>query len=107
MNDTVAVAILAAGQGTRFKSKQAKVLHAAGGRPLVSHVIRAAEEISPTNIFVIVGYQADAVTEALNRQHQTLPSASKLRFIYQREALGTGHALRCGADLLPSAAPHL
>ena len=52
--------ILAAGKGTRLKSKRPKVLHEIGGRPLLEHVIRAAAQlIPPRDIFTIVGHEAD------------------------------------------------
>ena len=54
------ILILAAGKGTRMKSKKAKVLHLAGGAPLVSHVLRAAKFVS-SKVFIVVGHQADDV----------------------------------------------
>ncbi len=106
MNEAFAIAILAAGQGTRFKSKKAKVLHEVGGRPLIAHVVRAAQALSPDAIFVIVGYQAEAVIESLHELAEPQPGKS-LRFIRQAEPLGTGHALRCGHAALQSTAPRL
>ena len=65
LNDAT-VLILAAGQGTRMKSRMAKVLHLAGGKPLVRHVIDTALKIAPPErVFVVVGYQADAVRARL------------------------------------------
>jgi len=89
----VTVVILAAGLGTRMKSKKAKVLHCAGGMPLVRHVVRTAMKItSPDRIFVVVGYQADQVEAEL----QDLG----VQFIRQLEQKGTGHALLCCRDQL-------
>ena len=52
-----AIAIMAAGKGTRLKSKRPKVLHEVGGKPLVAHVIRAAAEVVPArDIYVIIGH---------------------------------------------------
>ncbi|MBI4463980.1 MAG: bifunctional UDP-N-acetylglucosamine diphosphorylase/glucosamine-1-phosphate N-acetyltransferase GlmU, partial [Acidobacteria bacterium] len=102
MEKPFAVAILAAGQGTRFKSKRAKVLHSAGGRTLIEHAVRAARQLGPKAIFVVVGYQAELVMESLTKLH-----TSNLCFIHQIEQLGTGHALLCGRKELESAAPHL
>jgi bifunctional UDP-N-acetylglucosamine pyrophosphorylase / glucosamine-1-phosphate N-acetyltransferase len=105
MEEACAIAILAAGLGTRLKSKRAKVLHSVGGKTLIEHAARTAGELSSglrhSPIFVIVGHQADAVIELLNR------AKPGLQFIHQREQLGTGHALLCGADQLRTAAPHL
>ena len=57
-----AVVILAGGQGTRMKSRMAKVLHRAGGKALVEHAIDTARQVAPPDrVFVVVGHQADAV----------------------------------------------
>src|SRR3954453_17872088 len=84
-----AVVILAAGQGTRMKSRMAKVLHRAGGKPLVRQAIDTALAIAPPErVFVVVGYQADAVRAEVE--------AAGVRSIHQTEQLGTGHAVMCG-----------
>ena len=80
------VVILAAGLGTRMRSKKAKVLHRAGGLPLVEHVVRAARAVAePERIIVVTGHQAEAVEQALD--------GSGVRFARQTEQKGTGHAL--------------
>jgi bifunctional UDP-N-acetylglucosamine pyrophosphorylase/glucosamine-1-phosphate N-acetyltransferase len=92
INDA-AVVILAAGQGTRMKSRIAKVLHRAGGKPLVRHAIDAALEIaSPERVFVVVGYQAEEV--------RAEAEAAGVQCIHQTEQLGTGHAVMCGEEKL-------
>lgn len=83
----VAVAILAAGRGTRMKSVLPKVLHPLGGRSLVERVLQSCLEISPTRRLVIVGYQAQQVKAALH----SLPD---LEFVEQTQQLGTGHAIQ-------------
>ncbi len=91
------VVILAAGLGTRMKSARAKVLHSAGGKTLVEHVVDTALEItSPERIFVVVGHQAGAVTDILRGRG--------VGFIHQEEQKGTGHALTCGRPQLDSLA---
>lgn len=86
------VVILAAGLGTRMKSKQAKVLHRAGGLPLVEHVVRAAKAVAqPEDIVVVTGHQAEAVEAAL--------APHRVRFVRQTEQKGTGHALMQAAPL--------
>ena len=66
-NTSFAVAILAAGKGTRLKSRQPKVLHAIGGLPLLAHVIRAASAVvDPGDIFCIIGHEAERVREAVS-----------------------------------------
>jgi bifunctional UDP-N-acetylglucosamine pyrophosphorylase/glucosamine-1-phosphate N-acetyltransferase len=87
----VAVAILAAGRGTRMKSALPKVLHMLGGRSLVERVLQSCLEISPTKRLVIVGYQAEQVKVALH-------SFPDLEFVEQTKQLGTGHAIQ---QLLP------
>lgn len=92
LNDA-AVVILAAGQGTRMKSRMAKVLHRAGGKPLVRQAIDTALEIAPPQrVFVVVGYQADEVRAEVE--------AAGAGAIHQKEQLGTGHAVMCGEDRL-------
>jgi bifunctional UDP-N-acetylglucosamine pyrophosphorylase/glucosamine-1-phosphate N-acetyltransferase len=92
LNDA-AVVILAAGQGTRMKSRMAKVLHRAGGRTLVEHAIAAAGAIAPPErIFVVVGHQADAVG--------AVAAAAGVESFPQTEQLGTGHAVICGENRL-------
>jgi bifunctional UDP-N-acetylglucosamine pyrophosphorylase/glucosamine-1-phosphate N-acetyltransferase len=92
LNDA-AVVILAAGQGTRMKSRMAKVLHRAGGKPLVRQAIDTALEIAPPErVFVVVGYQADEVRAEVE--------SAGAGAIHQKEQLGTGHAVMCGEDRL-------
>jgi len=84
-NKDVAVLILAAGKGTRLKSSLAKVLHAAGGRPLIEHVVRACQALGVKKTIVVVGHQAEkvqAVVEPLGAQT-----------VLQQPQNGTGHAL--------------
>jgi bifunctional UDP-N-acetylglucosamine pyrophosphorylase/glucosamine-1-phosphate N-acetyltransferase len=84
----IAVVIMAAGKGTRLKSKRAKVLHQIGGKALLEHVICAARQIVPAHdIFVIVGHQAGAV--------QSEMAHLNVNFITQAEQRGTGHAIQC------------
>jgi bifunctional UDP-N-acetylglucosamine pyrophosphorylase/glucosamine-1-phosphate N-acetyltransferase len=81
-----AVAILAAGKGTRLKSSRPKVLHQIAGKPLLAHVVEAAAEVvAPGNIFAIIGHEAESVRQALQ--------STGIRFILQSEQLGTGHAM--------------
>jgi len=89
----ITVVILAAGLGTRMKSRQAKVLHRAGGRHLVEHVLRTALALTPPErIFVVVGYQGAKVRAAIQ--------TPGIGFIEQTEQRGTGHAVMAGAAVL-------
>ncbi len=100
----LAVAILAAGLGTRMKSKLAKVLHQAGGRTLIEHVASTAAKLTaPERIFVVVGHQADAVRDVV----RAAPGLSGVQFIHQTEQLGTGHAILVGRQQLQGAAKSL
>ena len=92
MTSALDIVILAAGKGTRMRSDLPKVLHPLAGRPLVSHVIRAAREIASSRICVVYGFGGDAVPGAL--------ADDKLTFVLQAEQLGTGHAVQ-------QALPHL
>ncbi|MEZ5400889.1 MAG: bifunctional UDP-N-acetylglucosamine diphosphorylase/glucosamine-1-phosphate N-acetyltransferase GlmU [Bryobacteraceae bacterium] len=96
MSQRVSVAILAAGLGTRMKSKQAKVLHRAGGLSLVEHVVRAAQSVAAAeDIVAVVGHQAQQVQDTL--------APYGVRFAEQREQKGTGHALAMCRQQLESA----
>src|SRR3954454_9081569 len=94
MNQPVTVVILAAGLGTRMKSRKAKVLHQAGGLALIEHVVRAAAAIAPPDRTVVVtGHQAEAV--------ESLLAGRGLRFARQTEQKGTGHALEVCREAVP------
>jgi bifunctional UDP-N-acetylglucosamine pyrophosphorylase/glucosamine-1-phosphate N-acetyltransferase len=89
----LAVAIMAAGKGTRLKSQLPKVLHEVGGRPLLEHVIRAAVRIVPArDVYAIIGHEAERVRAAM--QH------TGVNFVLQAEQRGTGHALMVAKDAL-------
>src|ERR1700733_579966 len=82
----IAVAIMAAGKGTRLKSKLPKVLHEVGGKPLLEHVIRAALRLVPAkDVYAIVGHEAERVRSAMEH--------TGINFVLQAEQRGTGHAL--------------
>ncbi|NJN76590.1 MAG: bifunctional UDP-N-acetylglucosamine diphosphorylase/glucosamine-1-phosphate N-acetyltransferase GlmU [Synechococcaceae cyanobacterium RL_1_2] len=87
----VAVAILAAGKGTRMKSSLPKVLHNLGGKSLVQRVLDSCLAIKPERKIVIIGYEADRVRTALSHD-------DTMEFVEQKEQLGTGHAIQ---QLLP------
>ncbi|CAD5941090.1 bifunctional UDP-N-acetylglucosamine diphosphorylase/glucosamine-1-phosphate N-acetyltransferase GlmU [Planktothrix agardhii] len=89
-----AVAILAAGRGTRMKSDLPKVLHQLGGRTLVQRVLESCVQLQPSRRLIIVGYGADLVRDSLQKT-DTQPG---LEFVEQTEQLGTGHAIQ---QLLP------
>jgi bifunctional UDP-N-acetylglucosamine pyrophosphorylase / glucosamine-1-phosphate N-acetyltransferase len=80
------VVVLAAGKGTRLRSALAKVLHRAGGRALIEHVVRACLPLGPAEVLVVVGHQAAEVRALVE------PLGAKT--VLQEPQLGTGHALR-------------
>lgn len=82
-----AIAIMAAGKGTRLKSKRPKVLHEIGGKPLLRHVIDAALKVVPaSDIYVIIGHEAAQVRAAV--------AGTGVRFVEQKQQRGTGHAIQ-------------
>ena len=93
------ILILAAGLGTRMKSRKAKVLHQLDGRPLVAHVSRTAESVKPRQIYVVVGHQAETVEAAvLGELDQDL-----VTFVNQSQQLGTGDAVMAARNVLRNA----
>jgi bifunctional UDP-N-acetylglucosamine pyrophosphorylase / glucosamine-1-phosphate N-acetyltransferase len=84
---------MAAGKGTRLKSKHPKVLHEIGGKPILAHVIATAEKVVPAqDIFVIIGHEAERVREAV--------ASTGVNFVVQAEQRGTGHALMVAREAL-------
>ena len=82
-----AIAIMAAGKGTRLKSKRPKVLHEIGGQALLLHVIAAAKTVVPAeHIYCIVGHESERVRNAV--------ASTGVGFVLQPEQRGTGHALQ-------------
>lgn len=105
------IIILAAGRGTRMKSRTPKVLHRLAGRSLLAHVIDAAASLAPSRIVVVTGHEADAVEQHLHsigahldanlaqNISMTLPGSTpatqppQLQAVLQQPQLGTGHAV--------------
>ncbi|MDJ0555388.1 MAG: bifunctional UDP-N-acetylglucosamine diphosphorylase/glucosamine-1-phosphate N-acetyltransferase GlmU [Microcoleaceae cyanobacterium MO_207.B10] len=94
----VAVAILAAGRGTRMKSDLPKVLHQLGSHTLLERVLKSCVSIQASRQIVIVGYRGDLVKESLVNNINNDDNISTLEFVEQKEQLGTGHAIQ---QLLP------
>jgi bifunctional UDP-N-acetylglucosamine pyrophosphorylase/glucosamine-1-phosphate N-acetyltransferase len=80
----LAVIVLAAGQGTRMKSRRAKVLHDLCGRPMLGHLLSTAEALRPDRLLVVVGKDAEAVQERFR---------GRCEFVLQSEQRGSGHAV--------------
>jgi bifunctional UDP-N-acetylglucosamine pyrophosphorylase / glucosamine-1-phosphate N-acetyltransferase len=82
-----AIVIMAAGKGTRLKSRRPKVLHEVGGKALIRHVVDAARQIvPPEDIYVVVGHEASLVKDSI--------SALGVQFVEQTQQRGTGHAVQ-------------
>src|SRR6266550_1957751 len=82
----LAVVILAAGKGTRLKSSLAKVLHRAGGRSLVEHVVSACAPLKSRKIIAVIGHQAEQVSAII--------APREVESIVQQPQRGTGHAMQ-------------
>tara|TARA_R110002110_G_scaffold65206_4_gene180051 strand:- start:136908 stop:138332 length:1425 start_codon:yes stop_codon:yes gene_type:complete len=88
----LSIVVLAAGQGTRMMSPLPKVLHPIGGKPMLEHVLKAAQTLNPSQIIIIHGYEGELV-----KQHfKSFP----LTWVEQTERLGTG-------DAVSKALPHI
>ncbi len=90
MNEMVAV-ILAAGKGTRMKSKRPKVVHPVCGEPMIRHVCRTVKELGARRAILVVGYMAEMVKKAAGPEWE---------YAYQDEQKGTGHAVMCAHEIL-------
>ena len=82
--DTRYAIILAAGKGTRMKSKLYKVLHPVCGQPMVEHILQKVTDTNPAEVVAIVGHGADKVQEQLG---------DRCVYALQEAQLGTGHAV--------------
>jgi len=87
------VIILAAGKGTRMRSKLPKVLQPLAGRPLLGHVIQTAKKLHAQNIITIYGHGGDLVKQSF--------AAEQIEWVEQAEQLGTGHAVQMTLPVLP------
>ncbi|MFB9516259.1 bifunctional UDP-N-acetylglucosamine diphosphorylase/glucosamine-1-phosphate N-acetyltransferase GlmU [Streptomyces purpureus] len=96
-NRPAAVVVLAAGEGTRMKSKTPKVLHEICGRSLVGHVVSAARELGPEHLVVVVGHAREQVKGHLDAYYEGTRTA------VQHEQNGTGHAVRMALEELGQA----
>jgi bifunctional UDP-N-acetylglucosamine pyrophosphorylase/glucosamine-1-phosphate N-acetyltransferase len=87
----LAVVILAAGHGTRMKSRRAKVLHEIAGRPMLAYPVALAESLAPELLVVVIGRDAEAVRLAFD---------GRATFVVQSEPRGTGHAVQAALPAL-------
>jgi bifunctional UDP-N-acetylglucosamine pyrophosphorylase / glucosamine-1-phosphate N-acetyltransferase len=94
-SNDIAIVILAAGKGTRLKSNLAKVLHRAGGRALIEHVLHLVRPLKAKKVLAVVGHQADQVTAVVEPLSATA--------ILQQPQNGTGHAMQIARRALGNA----
>lgn len=94
-----AVLILAAGKGTRMKSRMCKVLHTVAGRPMIQYVLEAVRSAGLSDIAVVVGHQADQVKDVLRGE--------RVDYVLQEPQLGTGHAVAAAHRLFDGFSGHI
>lgn len=94
---TVSAVVLAAGEGTRMRSRRPKPLHRICGRSMVLHVIHALEQLRPDRTVVVVGHQAEEVTKKVQEQS---PAWANVTFVEQVAQRGTGDATAIGMGAL-------
>ncbi|WP_040792095.1 bifunctional UDP-N-acetylglucosamine diphosphorylase/glucosamine-1-phosphate N-acetyltransferase GlmU [Nocardia paucivorans] len=99
MPQQTAVVVLAAGAGTRMRSKTPKVLHSLAGRSMLAHALYAANDIDPAYLVTVVGHDREQVGAAVaavasEMSREIIPAV-------QEQQLGTGHAVQCGLSALP------
>ncbi|SHF06861.1 bifunctional UDP-N-acetylglucosamine pyrophosphorylase / Glucosamine-1-phosphate N-acetyltransferase [Seinonella peptonophila] len=87
--------VLAAGKGTRMKSKKHKVLHSVCGKPIIDHVLDRLHELGCDRTICVIGYQGDTLREHLEKKHA-------VTLVEQKEQLGTAHAIMQAKDELAS-----
>ncbi|MDL1897610.1 UDP-N-acetylglucosamine diphosphorylase/glucosamine-1-phosphate N-acetyltransferase [Anaerolineae bacterium CFX7] len=96
--ESVAAVILAAGQGTRMKSKLAKVLHPVAGKAMVEYSVASAAAAGARHTVLVIGYQGAQVRHALGE---------RVWFAEQAVPRGTGDAVKCAAPILANQAAHV
>ncbi|MRH86799.1 bifunctional UDP-N-acetylglucosamine diphosphorylase/glucosamine-1-phosphate N-acetyltransferase GlmU [Nocardia sp. SYP-A9097] len=99
MPQQTAVVVLAAGAGTRMRSKTPKVLHPMAGRSMLAHALHAASEIDPTYLITVIGHDREAVGDAVGKVGAEL--GRQIILAVQEEQRGTGHAVQCALTALP------
>jgi bifunctional UDP-N-acetylglucosamine pyrophosphorylase/glucosamine-1-phosphate N-acetyltransferase len=93
------IVILAAGMGKRMQSTLPKVLHKIAGQPMLTHLLRTAQTLSPDRLMVVIGHGAETIRQAYKNADAGL-DANSIHFVLQTEQLGTGHAVGQTSDQL-------
>ena len=89
--ETVITIVMAAGKGTRMKSKKSKVVQKIYGKELVKRVVELAKKIGTDEVIAVVGHQREQVMEVLG---------DNVQYAFQEELLGTGHAVMQAEEFL-------
>ncbi len=89
----LAVIVMAAGMGTRMRSKRGKVLHPVAGKPMVLYAVELAERFADAGTAVVIGHQAEQVRAVLAQRRTTGNDRLPLAIVEQKQQLGTGHAV--------------
>ena len=97
--DQFTAVILAAGKGTRMNSQTAKVLIPLNDKPLIFYILENLDKAGCRRFVIVVGYKGDEVKESIEKAYSKT-IYKKCHFVYQKEQLGTGHAVLCAETLL-------
>ena len=92
MADALNIVILAAGKGTRMKSKKLKVLHPFAGSTIIEHVLTTSRQLNPSKIIMVYGHQGEQLKQHLCNEN--------IHWVEQTKPNGTGHAVQCALSLL-------
>lgn len=96
INVNLNIVILAAGQGKRMNSQLPKVLHPISNKPMLQHVIETASQLNPNKIVIVYGHGGDKVRGAIDH----IFTNNEIKWAFQDQQLGTGHALKCALSEL-------
>src|SRR5690554_845696 len=91
-SDNLGAIVLAAGKGTRMRSKYPKVLHPIAGYPMAAYPLKLTQDLGCAETIMVVGHEADLVRDAF--------STYGVDFVHQHEQLGTGHAVQVAWEKL-------
>ena len=94
------ILILAAGKGTRMKSSLPKPLHAVCGYPILAHILKAAQQLNPAAIGIVIGHGGEQVKETVLAQKEVWGITAPLEFYEQTELAGSGSAVKAAAPFL-------
>lgn len=94
------IIILAAGKGTRMNSDLPKVLHSINSKPMIEYVVETAQELAKESVYIVVGHKADKVRQEVSKRFS-------VRYVLQKELLGTGDAVRAALPVLDDCIEHV